>query len=247
MRTLFLDTETTDIAPDARLVQLAYKNGMTQQETNLFFKPPVAISYGSMAVHHITNEMVADKPTFAGSTYQSDLVQLLVDAICVAHNAPFDVGILKNEGVEISTYIDTLRVAKHLLASDQYNLQYLRYSLKLDTVVEVRAHDAMGDVIVLEALFNHLVGLVKQKYSCENDDEILAKMLELTYTPVPMNVFTFGKYKGKTFDEVRGMDKGYITWLHTSEKQKPVAEQNEDLMYTLNLCISNKLGAPTLL
>jgi len=246
MRTLFLDTETTDIGPGSRLVQLAYKNGLTGEEVSAYFKPPVAISYGSMAVHHITNEMVADKPAFADSIQHAQLVQLLSETICVAHNAPFDVGILKNERVEISTYIDTLRVSKHLIVSDQHNLQYLRYSLHLNTV-EVRAHDAMGDVLVLEALFHYLVGLVREKFSCETDDDVISKMLELTYSPVPMTMFTFGKYKGKTFDEVRAMDRGYITWLHTSEKQKPVAEQNEDLMYTLDLCMNNKLGTPTLL
>lgn len=246
MRTLFLDTETTGIEPQSRLVQLAYKNGLTGEEVSAYFKPPVAISYGSMAVHHITNEMVADKPAFAGSEQQVQLIQLLSETICVAHNAPFDVGILKNEGIEISTYIDTLRVAKHIIASDQHNLQYLRYSLHLNTV-EVRAHDAMGDVLVLEALFHHLTSVVREKFGCATDDDVISKMLELTYAPVPMTVFAFGKYKGKTFDEVRGMDKGYITWLHTSEKQKPVAEQNEDLMYTLNLCMNNKLGTPTLL
>ena len=246
MRTLFLDTETTGIEPQSRLVQLAYKNGLTGEEVSAYFKPPVAISYGSMAVHHITNEMVADKPVFAGSEQQVQLAQLLSETICVAHNAPFDVGILKNEGIEISTYIDTLRVAKHIITSDQHNLQYLRYSLHLNTV-EVRAHDAMGDVLVLEALFHHLTNVVREKFACVTDDDVISKMLELTYAPVPMTVFAFGKYKGKTFDEVRGMDKGYITWLHTSEKQKPVAEQNEDLMYTLNLCMNNKLGMPTLL
>ena len=240
MRTLFLDTETTDIAPDARLVQLAYKNGETLEEVNLFFRPPVDISYGSMAVHHITNEMVADKPMFGGSEEQMKLLGLLSETICVAHNAPFDVGILKNEGVEISTYIDTLRVAKHMIVSDSYALQYLRYFLKLDTVVEVRAHDAMGDVIVLEALFNHLAGLVKEKFSCENDDDILAKMLELTYEPVPMKHFAFGKYKGKTFEEVCHVDRGYITWLHGSESAKPTSEQNTDLMYTLGLYLTQR-------
>ncbi|MBP7898401.1 MAG: exonuclease domain-containing protein [Candidatus Gracilibacteria bacterium] len=246
MRALFLDTETTDIGADARLVQLAYKNALTGEEVSAYFKPPIEISYGSMAVHHITNEMVADKQVFIGSQQQTALVTLLSDTICVAHNAPFDVGILKNEGVEITTYIDTLRVAKHLITSEQYNLQYLRYFLHLNTV-EVRAHDAVGDVLVLEALFYHLVSVVREKFGCETDDDVISKMLELTYVPVPLNVFAFGKYKGKTFDEVRGMDRGYINWLHTSESQKPASEQNEDLMYTLQLCMSGKLNTPTLL
>ncbi len=232
MRTLFLDTETTGIDRDARLIQLAYKNALTGEEVNEFFKPPVVISYGAMAVHHITNEMVADKPVFAGSEHQEKLISMLADTICVAHNASFDVGILRNEGIEISTSIDTLRVAKHLLTSDSHSLQYLRYSLGLVTR-EARAHDAIGDVLVLEALFMHLAGIIREKFGCETDDDIVAKMLELTYEPVSLSVFTFGKYKGKTFDEVRGTDRGYIQWLHGSETQKPVAERNADLIHTL--------------
>lgn len=232
MRTLFLDTETTGIDSEARLVQLAYKNALTGEEVSAFFKPPVPISYSAMAVHHITNEMVADKPVFIGSAHQEKLVVALADTICVAHNAPFDIGILRNEGVEISTSIDTLRVAKHLVTSDSYSLQYLRYSLGL-VMREVRAHDALGDVLVLEALFLRLAEIVCEKFGCETDDDIVAKMLELTYEPVSLSVFTFGKYKGKTFDEVRGTDRGYIQWLHGSESAKPAPEQNPDLMHTL--------------
>lgn len=232
MRTLFLDTETTGIDKGARLVQLAYKNGLTGEEVCAYFKPPVEISYGAMAVHHITNEMVADKPVFAGSGHQVQLVEMLADTICVAHNAPFDIGILRNEGVEVTTYIDTLQVAKHLIPSEKHSLQYLRYSLGLITR-EAQAHDALGDVLVLEALFTHLSGFIRERYGCATDDEIIGKMLELTYEPVSLNMFTFGKYKGKTFDEVRGMDRGYITWLHTSEAAKPASEQNQDLLHAL--------------
>ncbi len=232
MRTLFLDTETTGIDRGARLVQLAYKNALTGEEVCEYFNPPCEISYGAMSVHHITHEMVADKPAFAGSEHCSKLLSVLSETICVAHNAPFDIGILRNEGVEISTYIDTLQVAKHLLVSDKHSLQYLRYSLGLVTR-EVKAHDALGDVLVLEALFMHLAGIVREKFRCATDDEIVDKMLELTYEPVALNMFTFGKYKGKTFDEVRGTDRGYIQWLHTSESAKPAADRNADLMHTL--------------
>lgn len=71
MQIILLDTETTSIEPDARLVQLAYKNLATGETLNEYFKPPIPISYGSMAVHHITHEMVADKPAFIGSKQQA--------------------------------------------------------------------------------------------------------------------------------------------------------------------------------
>ncbi len=232
MQLIYFDTETTGLEKDARLVQLAYKISKTGKTVNEYFKPPIPISYGAMAVHHITEKMVEEKPTFQGSTAQSELISLLADHIPVAHNATFDIQILKNDYVLIDKHIDTLRLARHLVTSEQYTLQYLRYFLNLDT--DGMSHDAHGDVMVLEALFSHLFTLVQEKFALTNDDEILAKMLELTQTPVLLKTFSFGKYFGKTFAEVSLSDRGYLEWLHGSESKKDKAEQNEDMLHTLS-------------
>ena len=52
MHLILLDTETTDLQ-NARLIQLAYKNLGSGEVVNEFFKPPVPISYGAMATHHV--------------------------------------------------------------------------------------------------------------------------------------------------------------------------------------------------
>lgn len=232
MDIILLDTETTGIDETAKLVQLAYKNLNTGDIVNEYFKPPIPISFGSMAVHHITNEQVADKPSFDGSDIQSVLAKLLTKNIMVAHNALFDMMILVNEGLSIGKYIDTLRVAKHVLTSEQYSMQYLRYSLGLK-VTEVVAHDALGDIIVLEALFIYLKDIVKDKFKLSSDDEIYNKMMELTQTPVVLDTIQFGKYKGKSFGEIFVIDRRYLEWLYGSETQKSEIEQNEDLVHTL--------------
>jgi exodeoxyribonuclease X len=236
MQIIILDTETTDLDEQARLVQLAYKNMMTGDEVCEYFKPPVPISYGAMAITHITEAMVADKPTFSGSNFQIDLGKILIDNILVAHNALFDIKILSNEGVKTNKYIDTLRVARHLIDSEQYKLQYLRYFLKLD--VEGQAHDAMGDVIVLESLFKHLKEIIKEKFALNSDSEIFQKMMELTQEPVLLKLFTFGKYNGKTFEEVNKLDQGYLKWLFASESSKDKHSQNEELVFTLKKYLS---------
>lgn len=230
MDILFLDTETTDIE-NARLIQLAYKNALTGETVNDYFKPPVPISYGAMATHHVTNEMVADKPVFQGSSHQATLVEKLSTSILVAHNAPFDIQVLKNEGVGVSTHIDTLRVARHMLTSEQYALQYLRYSLGLN--VAGAAHDALGDVLVLEALFDYLQVLIKNTFGLSSDEEVIQKMLEFTQTPALLRSFSFGKYRGKTFVDVSAQDRGYLEWLYGSEAAKSVTDQNGELMHTL--------------
>ncbi len=231
MHILLLDTETTSIGPDARLVQLGYKHLTTGECLNEYFKPPVAISYGSMAVHHITPEMVADKPVFDGSAQKAHLIELLKDSILVAHNALYDIGILANENVDVESYIDTLRVARHIVESEQYKLHYLRYFLHLN--VEGQAHDAWGDVVVLEALFHYLKKAVQEKFNLDSEEKVIKKMFELTNLPVLLPGLRFGKYVGKTFDEVSQIDRGYLEWLYDSETKNDPSKQNEDLVFTL--------------
>ncbi|HBU07213.1 MAG TPA: DNA polymerase III subunit epsilon [Candidatus Magasanikbacteria bacterium] len=231
MSIIILDTETTDKDPNNRLVQLAYKNLTTDEVVNEYFKPPVPITFGAMAVHHITSKMVEDKQPFADSQHRADLIELLKNNILVAHNAPFDIQVLKNEGVAIGQSLDTLRIARHLLDSEQYSLQYLRYFLDLN--IEADAHDALGDILVLEKLFVYLQNHVKAKFNYSSEEEILNKLLELNAQPVLLDVINFGKYRGKTFAEIAKTDKSYLQWLFGSETEKAGADQNEELVYTL--------------
>ena len=60
---IFLDTETTGTDKDDRLCQIAFKTeaGLIVNE---LFNPGKPISIEAMSIHHITNEMVMDKPLF---------------------------------------------------------------------------------------------------------------------------------------------------------------------------------------
>ncbi len=231
MKPIFLDTETTHLGPDARMIQLAYKSAVDGAEVNEYFKAPIPIDFGAMAVHHVTNEMVKDKPPFGGSEHQIKLNALLSDNVLVAHNADFDIMVLKNEGINVPKHIDTLRVSRHIIDAPQHKLQYLRYMLNLD--VEGMAHDAWGDIIVLEALYRKMEEMIKEKFSVSEESDVIEKMVYLTNLPVLIDEFKFGKYKGKTFKEVAATDQGYLRWLYESETGKPESEQNEDLVYTL--------------
>jgi DNA polymerase III epsilon subunit-like protein len=231
MEPLFLDTETTDNDERARLVQLAYKEAGDKPIVNELFKPPVPIAIDAMAVHHITNERVADMPTFEASGYREKLNILLNKHILVAHNAPFDMRILANEGVKTGAFINTLRVARHMVDSPKYSLQYLRYLLKLNT--EGVAHDALGDVMVLEALFGELTRMTRERFHLTLFPQVTDKMLELTQTPVLLKTLQFGMHKGETFEAVSQKDKGHLKWLLESETRRPAHEQGEDLIYTI--------------
>lgn len=236
---IFLDVESTglDVTKD-RLIQLAYKHRGTGEVVNELFKPPLAIPYESMAVHHITEGMVADKPAFDGSDSQKKLVEDASGNIVVAHNAPYDLALLANDNVIIDRFIDSRRVSQHLLPDQKsHKLQVLRYALDLN--IEGTAHDALGDILVLEGLYDHLLGILKEKGIA--GDMAIEEMERLTHEPVMLQTFMFGKYTGQSFEEVSQNDMGYLQWLHGSETQKPEVEQNEDLVHTLEVHLGLKV------
>lgn len=238
---LFVDTETTGLEAHDRICQVAYKlrkpdgENLNEPEVALF-RPPVPISFEAMATHHITNAMVEDKESFVESGMKKTLDHL-DDCLLVAHNAPFDVEMLAREGVKFPVFIDTLRVARHLIDLLNHKLQYLRYALDLN--VSGTAHDAQGDVNVLVGLFDHLLGLLLREENISHQQAV-DKMVTLTNLPVLLKRLTFGKHEGKSFKDVAKADRQYLVWLYSSEKAKLENEQNEDMVYTLERHLQNK-------
>jgi len=228
---IFFDTETTGNTEKDYLCQIAYKTG--DESFVGFYKPPIKIPPEASAVHHITNKMVENELSFKESDDKEKIKTLFEDenAVVVAHNVQFDLMIIKKEGIEPKNFICTLRLARHLDPEgkiERYNLQYLRYLLELD--VEATAHDALGDVLVLEKLYEHLKNkLIEQ----ENLDEAQAveKMIEISSHPSLFKFINFGKHNGKEIKEIAKIDKNYLEWLL---KQKEESDQiDEDWIYTL--------------
>ncbi|MCD4676691.1 MAG: hypothetical protein K8S18_11960 [Desulfobacula sp.] len=220
---IFLDTETTGTEEKDRLCQLAYKTE-DGDIVNELFKPPLPISIDSMCVHHITNEMVEDKPAFKDSKDHQKLVDLLNDDknILVAHNAKFDVDMLEREGVHPKRVICTLKLARHLDPNGvipRYSLQYLRYFLGIQ--IEATAHDALGDILVLEKLFERLFFRMSKDIGPKVVED---KMLEISSKPVLLTRMFFGKHKGKFFREI---PKDYMQWLSGQD------DLDEDMRFTV--------------
>jgi len=147
------------------------------------------------------------------------------DSVVIAHNAPFDLMIIKKEEIIPNKFICTLRVARELDKEgkiEKYNLQYLRYLLDLD--VEATAHDALGDVLVLEKLFARLLKKLIETENL-NEAEAIEKMIEISSHP------SLGKHLGKKIEDVLATDRGYLEWLLA---QKLESDQiDEDWIYTL--------------
>lgn len=229
---IFLDTETTGNEPKKDfLCQLAFKS---DKETFCeLFKPPISIPPEASAVTHITDKHVSDKKAFQESSNYGAIKLMLEDttSVMVAHNAKFDLAIIAKEGIVPANFICTLRVARALDKENvipQYKLQYLRYYLGID--IEADAHDALGDVLVLEKLFERLLAKIMKEDNLSRDGAI-EKMIEISKNPSLMNMFAFGKYNGKTLAEVAGVDKGYLEWMLGQKEQNP--DNEEDWIYTL--------------
>lgn len=175
-----------------------------------------------MSIHHITNEMVRNKPPFKHSKTWKKLTQLFADTsnVMVAHNAMFDVAMLKREDIHPQKTICTYKMARFLDKEGQipqYNLQYLRYYLNLN--IEASPHDALGDVLVLEALFKRIHAKAVGKFGVLAYD----KMIEITSNPMLLPRMPYGKYKGMKFDEI---PTDYLEWLSGTDL-------DEDMKYTV--------------
>jgi len=225
---VFLDVETTGIENDDRIVQVAYKY-LKGESFVEYFKPNKPISIDAMSVCHITNEMVVDKKAFKESDMYNFLkAELEVGpSVLVAHNAAFDMKFLDREGIKPTPHICTLKLAYKMdkkAEFDKYNLQYLRYYFKLKGLENINPHDALSDVLVLEALMEQVFMKV---FSIE-------EMIQISSEPILYQKWMFGKHKGEFFKDVARTDLDYMLWFRRS------ADIDENMLHTLNYWINKR-------
>lgn len=239
---LFFDTETTD-TQSKDLIQLAFITNNPNIYLDMYFKPIQEISFGAMAVHNITPEDLKDcdtfedaklpkegiDPEYKGDTLIKYLEFLANKYVWVAHNVEFDVEVLRKKEIDIPNVICTLKVARNALTTpdgkdlESYKLQYLRYYLGLyknENKKHIKAHDALSDVYFLKDLYTYLES--NTKLNIEN-------MILITKQPQVMREMSFGKYMGRTFEEIERVDREYLEWLVESMSDKPDLQWNAKL------------------
>ncbi len=237
---VILDTETTGTNEEDRVIQLGYMvlGAKDVEVYNEFCSTDIMIKYGAMEVHGITPNLLEGKPKCTDTNAYKRLLELNTsENYLIIHNAPFDIAMLEKEGFQTQMQvIDTLRVAKHVLPEEEaHRLQYFRYKMELYKEEEkeanalsivVKAHDAIGDVLVLKLFLSKLKDIIQAQFPNENPVE---KMVDLTNTPILVQTFRFGKHKGKSLEEVAHEDAGYLRWM-----LKNMENIDEDMRYSIN-------------
>ncbi|MGZ8545886.1 MAG: exonuclease domain-containing protein [Sulfuricurvum sp.] len=237
---ILLDTETTGTGDGDRIIQLGFMvlNGKSVDVYNDFCSTDIPIGYGAMEVHGITQEEIAGKPKCTETDAFKALESLNTsDNVMIIHNAPFDLGMLAKENFTSQMrVIDTLRCAKHLFEEEEaHRLQFFRYRFglyKLEQAeadalgIVVKAHDAIGDVLVLKLFLTELRKKLTERFGAVNP---IDKMVELTQTPVFITKpLKFGKHKGKTLNEIAHEDKKYLSWMVAN-----MENLDEDMKYSI--------------
>ncbi|XPV70213.1 MAG: exonuclease domain-containing protein [Halarcobacter sp.] len=237
---ILFDTETTGNQEEDRVIQFGAMIVNQQGKVECydeFCSSDVEIKLEAMEVHNITSDLIEGKPKAVETSFYKKLEELnSPQNYLIAHNISFDLGMIQKEGF-VNSYqlIDTLRCAKHLFPELPYHrLQYIRYALELYKTeaqeaakhnITIKAHDAIGDVLVMKLFLSKLVTKCREIYPDYNPME---KLADLTKTPVLIKTFRFGKYKGKDIAQVALEDAGYLNWMRTN------MDLDEDLKYTLD-------------
>ena len=163
-----LDTETTGLSPVAggRICELAVsvsQNGQKLEEFSTLINPQIPMHPDVIAIHGITNEMVATAPVFADIIPQ--LVGLLEGCVLVAHNADFDLSFLRNEmelcGLRFPDYpvLDTLKLARKNGKFERNKLGVIAQAFGIDAA---GAHRALADVRMTEKILYYFLQQFKQ-------------------------------------------------------------------------------------
>tara|TARA_R110002051_G_scaffold28421_1_gene67621 strand:+ start:58354 stop:59322 length:969 start_codon:yes stop_codon:yes gene_type:complete len=232
---MIIDFEATDVSKEAEATQLGWRNIRFHEDgyivAELMYSdigdgvpshtinccPDRAISYGAMAVSHITPDDVKDY-----RNHKIVVPQYLPvgEAYIIGHNVDFDIQVAANAGVDVSQYkgICTQALARRLLPDlDSHSLGALTYAINPELARKYcrNAHNAGWDVTFTLWLLEHL---------CELGNITSMEQLYLASEEarIPLT-FTFGKNEGKNIKEMacHEKDRKYLQWVIDTIKDKP--------------------------
>lgn len=171
MRQIVLDTETTGLETSQghRIIEIGcvelINRKLTGRHYHQYINPQREVDAGAFQVHGISNEMLADKPTFKQIV---DEFKLFVgDADLIIHNAAFDIGFLNYEysllpqkPASLTTHckvIDTLLLARAKHPGQKNNLDALCKRYGVDNS-QRDLHGALLDAEILADVYLLMTG-----------------------------------------------------------------------------------------
>jgi DNA polymerase III epsilon subunit family exonuclease len=161
-----VDTETCGLWKGSRMVEIAVvqsKGGEITKKKEWLVNPEMMIPPDAGKVHGITDKEVSSQPT-AGIVLP-DFLKTVEGTILIAHNAPYDEGIISTNSARYQLwlpplpFIDTLPFARTFIPElPSYSLSNLAKSLKLP---QQGAHRALDDATTTTYLLHHLIEKLK--------------------------------------------------------------------------------------
>lgn len=194
-----IDTETCDLQGGVvEIASVDVVNGQITNPMSHLVRPDRPISPQAMAIHRITEAMVANQP------WIEEIVPYYQGShFYVAHNASFDRRVLPEMQGD---WICTMKLARRLWPGIKYSNMALYKSRKLNVATPpgLHHHRALYDCYITAAL---LIDIINTSGWTPDD------MVTITGRPALLTTLPFGKYRGKPVSEVAERDPGYLRWL----------------------------------
>lgn len=223
---VFFDLETTGLnITEDRIVELSFIKVMPDGEEiskTYRFNPGRPIPPESTAVHHISDADVADKPLF--KDFAKTLAQMFIGCDFGGFNSNrFDIPMLDEEfhraGVDFdfskARFVDVQTIF-HKMEPRNLGAAYRFYCGK-----EIEnAHSADADT---RATYEVLKAQIERYPNLGEDIESLSRMssreravdlaARMVFDENDREIINFGKYKGKSAEDVLRKDPGYYGWI----------------------------------
>ncbi len=222
----FFDLETTGInITNDRIVEISilkvYPNGNKESKTWLV-NPEMPIPAEVSAIHGITDDKVANEPTF--KQLATEINNMIKDADLAGFNSNrFDIPLLAEEMLRADMDFDmksrlSIDVQTIFHKMEQRTLS-AAYKFYCDKTLE-NAHTAAADTL---ATYEVLEAQVERYEDLENNAKFLAEFSSrkrfadfagfIAFNKEGQEVFSFGKHKGKLVTDVLETEPGYFGWL----------------------------------
>ena len=226
----FFDLETTgiEVAKD-RIVEISifkvFPNGNKESKTWLV-NPTIPIPAATTAVHGITNEKVANEPTFKELATQ--IHSMIKDSDLAGFNSDrFDIPLLAEELLRAEVDFDM----KNRVSVDVQTIFHKKEERTLSAALKFycgkaleNAHSAEADTM---ATYEILKAQLDRYEDLENDMKSLAEFTTrkksvdfagfIAINSDGKEIFTFGKNKGQLVEDVLEKEPGYYGWIQGAD------------------------------